>query len=67
MRPVQTGSDTRRSVTIWVRSTFEHFRILVEGDASEAVLFADVDAAVVRDARAKFPALADRRPEAYRR
>jgi len=31
------------------------------------VLFADVDPAAVRDARAKFPALDDRRPEAYRR
>jgi len=41
--------------------------LLVEGEASEAVLVGDVDPAVVRDARAKFPALADRRPEAYRR
>jgi predicted amidohydrolase len=41
--------------------------VLVEGDASEAVLVCDVDAAAVRDARTKFPALADRRPEAYRR
>ena len=41
--------------------------VLVEGDAREAVLFADVDPAAVRDAREKFPALADRRPEAYRR
>ncbi|HEY3204627.1 MAG TPA: carbon-nitrogen family hydrolase [Thermoanaerobaculia bacterium] len=40
---------------------------LVEGDASEAVLLCDVDPAAVRDARAKFPALLDRRPEAYRR
>ncbi len=41
--------------------------VLAEGSADEAVLVADVDPAVVRDARAKFPALADRRPEAYRR
>lgn len=41
--------------------------VLVEGSAEEAVLIADVDPAMVRDARAKFPALADRRPEAYRR
>jgi predicted amidohydrolase len=41
--------------------------VLAEGDASDSVLVADVDPAVVRDARAKFPALADRRPEAYRR
>ena len=41
--------------------------VLAEGDASEAVLLAEVDPAVVRDARAKFPALRDRRPEAYRR
>ena len=41
--------------------------ILAEGDASEEVLLADIDPAAVREARAKFPALADRRPEAYRR
>ncbi len=41
--------------------------VLVEGGAEDAVLFADVDPAAVREARAKFPALADRRPEAYRR
>ncbi len=41
--------------------------ILAEGDAAEEVLLADVDPAAVREARAKFPALADRRPEAYRR
>jgi predicted amidohydrolase len=41
--------------------------VLVEGDASEAVLVCDVDPAVVREVRAKFPALSDRRPEAYRR
>jgi predicted amidohydrolase len=41
--------------------------VLVEGAADEAVLVCDVDPAVVSDARAKFPALRDRRPEAYRR
>jgi predicted amidohydrolase len=41
--------------------------ILAEGDASEEVLLADIDPAAVREARAQFPALADRRPEAYRR
>jgi predicted amidohydrolase len=41
--------------------------VLVEGEASEAVLVADVEPAAVREARAKFPALSDRRPEAYRR
>jgi len=41
--------------------------VLAEGSAEDGVLVADVDPAVVRDARAKFPALADRRPEAYRR
>jgi len=41
--------------------------VLVEGGADQAVLFADVDPAAVRDARSKFPALRDRRPEAYRR
>lgn len=41
--------------------------VMVEGAAEEAVLVADIDPAVVREARAKFPALADRRPEAYRR
>jgi 6-phosphofructokinase 2 len=28
--PVEAGADTRRSVTIWERSTREHFRILVD-------------------------------------
>jgi predicted amidohydrolase len=41
--------------------------VLAEGAADDAVLVAEVDPAAVRDARAKFPALADRRPEAYRR
>ncbi|MEP6993681.1 MAG: carbon-nitrogen family hydrolase [Acidobacteriota bacterium] len=41
--------------------------VLVEGDAAEAVLLCEVDPAVVRETRAKFPALDDRRPEAYRR
>jgi predicted amidohydrolase len=41
--------------------------VLVEGASTEAVLVCDVDPAAVRDARAKFPALSDRRPEAYRR
>lgn len=41
--------------------------VLAEGRSEETVLFADVDAAVVSDARTKFPALTDRRPEAYRR
>jgi len=41
--------------------------VLVEGGAEEAVLIADVDAEIVRSTRAKFPALEDRRPEAYRR
>ena len=41
--------------------------VLAGGDASDAVLLAEVDPDVVRDARAKFPALRDRRPEAYRR
>jgi predicted amidohydrolase len=41
--------------------------VLAEGSASESVLVCDVDPAAVLDARAKFPALRDRRPEAYRR
>ena len=41
--------------------------VLAEGSAAEAVLVCDVEPATVRDARARFPALADRRPEAYRR
>jgi len=41
--------------------------VLAEAGPGEAVLVADADPAAVRDARAKFPALADRRPEAYRR
>jgi len=40
---------------------------LVEGDATDRVLFGDVDPARVADARAKFPVLDDVRKEAYRR
>jgi len=40
---------------------------LVEGDDKERVLITDVDPAVVAKLRARFPALDDRRPEAYRR
>jgi predicted amidohydrolase len=39
----------------------------VEGSETEGVLIADVDPAIVRETRGKFPALDDRRPEAYRR
>jgi predicted amidohydrolase len=41
--------------------------VLVEGSEAEGVLVADVSRDAVAEARAKFPALADRRPEAYRR
>lgn len=41
--------------------------VLVEGAAEESVLFAEVDSEVVRQTRERFPALEDRRPEAYRR
>ena len=41
--------------------------VLAEAPEGEAILVCDVDPAAVRDARAKFPALSDRRPEAYRR
>lgn len=40
---------------------------LVEAGPGEQVLFADVDPAVVKKLRARFPALSDRRPSAYRR
>lgn len=40
---------------------------LVEADEREQVLFCDVDPEVVRKLRARFPALEDRRPSAYRR
>jgi predicted amidohydrolase len=40
---------------------------LAEADAREQVLFADVDPGVVKKLRARFPALSDRRPTAYRR
>jgi omega-amidase len=40
---------------------------LVEGDDTERVLFAEVDPAAVAKLRARFPALEDRRPEAYKR
>jgi predicted amidohydrolase len=40
---------------------------LAEADEREQVLFADVDPAVVTKLRARFPALSDRRPTAYRR
>ncbi len=40
---------------------------LVEGDDRERVLFCEIDPAVVAKLRTRFPALNDRRPEAYRR
>ncbi len=40
---------------------------LVEADEREQVVFGDVDPDVVKKLRARFPALEDRRPEAYRR
>jgi predicted amidohydrolase len=40
---------------------------LAGGAESETVFVADVDPAAVKDARTKFPALRDRKPEAYRR
>jgi predicted amidohydrolase len=40
---------------------------LAEAGEQEQVLFADVDPAVVTKLRARFPALSDRRPSAYRR
>ncbi len=40
---------------------------LVSAAEQENVLISEVDPAVVLDARAKFPALSDRRPEAYTR
>ncbi len=40
---------------------------LVEGDDKERVLFCEIDPAAVQKLRTRFPALNDRRPEAYRR
>ena len=40
---------------------------LVEAGDAEVILICDVEPAAVRDARRRFPALDDRRPEAYRR
>jgi predicted amidohydrolase len=40
---------------------------IVEADEREQVLFCDVDPEVVMKLRTRFPALEDRRPEAYRR
>ncbi|HEY3173194.1 MAG TPA: carbon-nitrogen family hydrolase [Thermoanaerobaculia bacterium] len=40
---------------------------IVEADEREQVLFCEVDPEVVKKLRARFPALEDRRPEAYRR
>ncbi|HEX9303007.1 MAG TPA: carbon-nitrogen family hydrolase [Thermoanaerobaculia bacterium] len=40
---------------------------IVEADEREQVLFCDVDPEVVKKLRTRFPALEDRRPEAYRR
>jgi predicted amidohydrolase len=40
---------------------------IVEADDREQVLFCDVDPEVVKKLRSRFPALSDRRPEAYRR
>jgi predicted amidohydrolase len=41
--------------------------VLAEGSERESVLVCDVEPAAVRDARERFPALRDRRPDAYRR
>jgi len=41
--------------------------VLAEGDDREAVLFGEIDPSAVGKLRARFPALDDRRPEAYRR
>jgi len=41
--------------------------LLAEAGAAEEVLFCDVDPAAVAKARETFPALRDRRPDAYRR
>ena len=41
--------------------------ILAEGGDKESVLYADVDTEKVAKLRARFPALDDRRPEAYKR
>jgi predicted amidohydrolase len=40
---------------------------LATAGSEETLLLFDADPSVVRDARARFPALSDRRPEAYRR
>jgi predicted amidohydrolase len=40
---------------------------LATAGTEETLLLFDADPSVVRDARARFPALSDRRPEAYRR
>lgn len=40
---------------------------LIEGGDREAVLLSELDPAAVEEARERFPALEDRRPEAYRR
>ena len=40
---------------------------IIEADEREQALFCDVDPEVVKKLRARFPALEDRRPEAYRR
>ncbi|HJW13511.1 MAG TPA: carbon-nitrogen family hydrolase [Thermoanaerobaculia bacterium] len=40
---------------------------LAEGDDRQRVLFAEVDPAAVKKLRSRFPALDDRRPDAYRR
>jgi len=40
---------------------------LAEGNDGEVVLFSEIDVAAVGKLRARFPALNDRRPEAYRR
>jgi omega-amidase len=40
--------------------------VLAEAGEPETALFCEVDPAVVADARQRFPALKDRRPEAYR-
>jgi 6-phosphofructokinase 2 len=60
---IAAGVETRRSVTVWVRSTREHFRILVEGDAlAEPAWRACLDAVEAADGALQFVVLSGSLP-----
>jgi 6-phosphofructokinase 2 len=62
VRAVATDAATRRSMTLWVSATREHFRILVEGDPLEERAWRACLAAVGELERPEFVVLSGRLP-----